>query len=264
MGIIDFLKQTTGLGSEKVELGIALGGGGARGFAHLGVIQSLYDHGLAPDIISGTSAGSLAGVFIASGKTPRETLDILKQNDMFKYTTIQWPSDGLLSLSGLKKLLNKHIEFTNIEDLQTPLIITVSNLNTGQAEYRTKGPLIDTVLASSSIPVVFKPVLMNGEKFADGGILDNLPIKPLVNRCEKLIAVSISPVRKVDELSNLFQIATRTFQLSVNSRIDGLREKCSLFIEPEGIRKFDLFDIKKADEMFEIGYECMSENISQL
>lgn len=241
--------------TRNTKIGLALGGGGARGFAHLGVIQALKEKNIEPDIIAGTSAGSMVGAFIASGKEPGEVLDLLKDKDLFGYSKIQWPKEGLFSLDGLGKILKKEIEGKNIEDQKTPLIITVSNLNKGKTEYLRTGNLVNAVLASSSIPFVFKPVEIDGNKYADGGIMDNLPVKPLMEECDKVIAISISPIKETNDLDNLIKIASRTFQLSVNAQNNELQKKCTLFIEPEGIRTFDLFDVKQADELFQLGYD---------
>ncbi|MEO9485279.1 MAG: patatin-like phospholipase family protein [Ekhidna sp.] len=243
--------------SKPHKLGIALGGGGARGFAHLGAIQGLSEQGIRPDMIAGTSAGAMVAAFIASGKEPKEIHDLLKEKDLFGYSKIQWPKEGLFSLDGLGKVLAKEISIDRIENMRTPLIITVSNLNKGIVQYLTKGNLVDAVLASGSIPFIFKPVEIDGCKCADGGIMDNLPLKPLLEKCTKVIAISISPIEETDDLDNLVKISARTFQLSVNAQNNELQKDCTLFIEPNGIREYDLFDIKKADELFEIGYESI-------
>ena len=88
--------------------------------------------------------------------------------------------------------------------------------------------------------------------------MDNLPIKPLMEECDKVIAISISPIKETNDLDNLIKIASRTFQLSVNAQNNELQKSCTLFIEPEGIRSFDLFDVKQADDLFELGYDCVN------
>lgn len=251
--------------SKPYKLGIALGGGGARGFAHLGVIQGLREKGYNPEIIAGSSAGSMVGAFIASGKEPKEVLTLLKEKDLFGYSRIQWPRQGLFSLGGLGEVLKKEISANKLEDLNIPLIVTVSNLNKGKVEYLAEGNLVDAVLASSSIPFIFKPVEINDQKYADGGIMDNLPVKPLVGICDKVIAVSISPIEETTDLDNLVKISSRTFQLSINAQNNELQKKCAVYLEPEGVREYDLFDVKKAEELYEIGYsEILNADLSSL
>ncbi len=243
------------LGRGTNRTGLALGGGGARGFIHLGVIKALYEEGIYFDEIAGTSAGAIAGVLIASGKSPIEAHEILKKRDFFGYSKFHIPKIGLFSLDGLTKLIDHEIEPKTFEELETPFYASATNLNSGKIEYLNQGSLSKAVTASSSIPFLFKPIHIGGSKYSDGGIIDNLPITPLQKHCNRIIAINISPIEEKENLNSLFKIATRTFELCVNARAVEMRHKCSLFIEPADIGTYDLFDIKKADELFNKGYE---------
>src|SRR5665811_384027 len=180
--------------TKKYKTGLVLSGGGTRGFAHLGVIAALVEKGIKPDIISGTSAGAITGAFIAAGKTPEEILKIFKKGSFFKYTKLHIPTDGLLKLDGLKEVIQKEIASKNIEDLKVPFFVAVSNLNKGIVEYKNKGLLGETVLASSSIPILFSPVILNGDSYVDGGLMDNIPISPIKTKCEQIIVSNIRPI----------------------------------------------------------------------
>lgn len=239
---------------KKHNLGIVLGGGGARGFAHLGIMEALYEQNIYPDIISGVSAGSIAGVFLADGKSPQQTLEILKEKGLFSYTKITLPKTGLLRLDGLEHELKNDISVDNIEELKTPLIAAVANLNKGNVEYLSEGPIEKIILASSSIPVLFAPVEMNGSLYADGGLFDNVPAEPLQGICEKIIAMDISPVQPKEKLDSLLQIATRTLQLSMNATTKGLKDKCDMIIAPGKCSEYEILKASHADELFEVGY----------
>ncbi len=240
---------------KKHKIGIALGGGGARGFAHLGVLKALAERGIKPDIISGVSAGAIAGAFIASGKTPEEAFDIIKKYKFTDLSKFNIPKNGLLSLEKLRSIIKSNISTDNIEDLEIPLIIGASNMLAGKIEFFSKGNLADRVEASAAIPVLFSPVKIDGNLYSDGGIFENVPISPLKGKAKKIIAVSISPVQEIDELKNLIQVATRMFQLTVNPRNGTLKKKCDLFIEPHDLCNYDVMDTKHADTIFEIGYD---------
>lgn len=239
---------------EKYKLGIALGGGAARGYAHLGALQALKEKGIEADIYSGTSAGSIVGAFMAAGNEPNEVFTLMKRNSIFDFASITLPTAGLMSLDNLSKHLKKHIQFENIEDLPTPLIITAANMFKGKVSYISEGPLLQAVQASSSIPVLFAPVEIKGDLYSDGGIFDNLPFKPLEKICSEIIAIDICPIRPIAELKNLAQVALRTFELGVNghNKKGGLNKR--ILIAPEGIEKFDLMDAKNADKLFECAY----------
>lgn len=249
---------------ETPKVGIALGGGGARGFIHLGVIQALYEEGIYFDEIAGTSAGAIAGVLIASGKSPIEAHEILKKRDFFGYSKFHIPKIGLFSLDGLTQLIDDEIGAKTFEELEIPFYASATNLNTGKIEYLNEGSLAKAVTASSSIPFLFKPIHIGGSKYSDGGIIDNLPIAPLQKNCKRIIAINISPIEEKDNLNSLFKVASRTFELCVNARATEMKHKCSLFIEPEEIGAYDLFDIKKADELFNKGYEHTKQFLNSM
>ncbi|HKK09386.1 MAG TPA: patatin-like phospholipase family protein [Bacteroidales bacterium] len=240
---------------KKYKIGIALGGGGARGFAHLGVLKALEERGIKPDIISGASAGSIVGGFYADKKTPEEIFKIIKEKGFFKYTNFNIPKTGLVGLEGLEKQIDEDLSVENIEDLAVPFFAAVTNLNAGRVEYFDKGDASSVIKASSAIPVLFSPVEMNGALYADGGILDNVPVAPLSDICEKTIAVDISPLTEMKTIENLFQIALRTFQLSVNKSSKDLEKRCDLLISLEECSRFDLLNTNNAKELYDIGYD---------
>ncbi len=242
--------------SKKYNTGLVLSGGGTRGFAHIGVIAALNDLGIKPDVISGVSAGAIAGAFIAAGTSPERIVEIFKKGWFFQYTKIHIPVDGLLKLDGLKEIIEKEIDVKKIEDLEVPFFVGVSNLNKGTVEYKNKGPLGKTVLASSSIPVLFAPVTLGRDLYVDGGLVDNVPIEPIKNDCEQIIVSNISPINPKAKLKNLVQIATRTVYMSVNAKIEEIKKQATYYIEPRGIDEYDIFLRKHADELYEMGYKA--------
>jgi NTE family protein len=249
---------------KKYKTGLVLSGGGTRGFAHLGVIAALHDKGIKADVISGTSVGAIVGAFIAGGKTPAEVMRIFKKGGFFKYTNLNIHIDGLLKLNGLLEVIEKEIPYKQVEDLPLPLYIAVSNLNKGIVEYYHSGPIGKVVLASSSIPVLFSPVEINGQKYVDGGLMDNIPVGPIKNDCEQIIAVNISPLNPREKFNNLIQIATRSFYMSVNANKTEVNQYCSEVIEPEGIDTYDIFSLSRAKELFDLGYNAIKNKKLQI
>jgi len=241
---------------KKYQLGIALGGGGSRGFAHLGVLAALAEKDIYPDIISGVSAGAIMGAFVASGLSAIQTHELTKSKNIMDYSGIQLPTSGLLSLGGLKKELKKNIKVKDLKDLKVPLIVGTSNLNEGRMEYFSKGPLVELVLASSAIPILFSPIKYKGSYYADGGVFNNIPVEPLKNNCKKIIAVDISPLNKVTKLENLTDIAARAFQLMVNSNYEQIKKDSDIFISPKEIGNYMMLDNSNADKIFQIGYDA--------
>ena len=238
------------------QTGIVLSGGGARGFSHLGVLQALNEAGIYPDCISGTSSGSIAGVLYADGYSPREILEILSKNKRLDYLSFAIPNDGLLEMNGMLKILQKNLRAKNFKDLKIPLFVAATNLNHGKIEYFSKGDLVEAVIASCSIPIVFKPHIINNIHYVDGGVMDNLPIAPLQKKCKKIIGSYVNPVGYQDSFTNLFVIAERTFSLGVSKDIKAKALKFDLFIEPPELEKYNLLNPEKAAEIYEIGYKA--------
>jgi len=239
--------------NKKYKLGIALSGGGVRGFAHLGVIKALKEKGIEANIYSGTSAGSISGVLLASGYSPKEAFDLMKDKGFLKYSKARLPAEGFFCLEGLRKELMKVLKVKKLEKLQIPLIVAATNLNKGIVEYFDKGPIEKIVLASASIPILYEPVHYKSYQYVDGGVLDNLPIFPLKSLCEKIIAVNVCPIEETANLSNMIQITSRVFHLSVGSR--NYIHKPDIMIEPEGIHRYDLLNIKYEKEIYDLGYQ---------
>lgn len=242
---------------RKYKIGLVLSGGGSRGFAHLGVIKALNEKGIKPDIIAGVSAGAIVGAFIASGKSPEDILKLFGKKSVFKYTKLSLPIQGLLKLDRLQEIIEKEIPAKKIEDLPIPFYIGISNLNKGKMEYKSSGPLGLTVLASASIPILFAPIEMNGDFYADGGLMDNIPISAIRDKTKKIIVSNISPLnpKTKTKTKNLVQIASRTFHMTINANIDQAKNSAELFIEPEGIDEYDILNNSHANELYELGYK---------
>lgn len=239
----------------KYKIGIALGGGGTRGYAHIGVLQALKEKGIEGEIFSGTSAGALVGAFMAAGNSPDEVFKLMKRKSIFDFAHITIPSKGLMTLDNLSKLIKKSIPYDNLEDLPKPLISTVSNMLSGKVEYLKEGPLVPSVIASAAIPVLFEAVELNGTIYNDGAIFDNLPYKPLEPLCDHVIAIHVSPIRPVVELTNIVQIAIRAFELGVNGNIQEKKSEKRTVIAPKDVDKYALLDASDADALYNLAYE---------
>lgn len=239
---------------KKYKIGIALGGGGARGFAHLGVIKALKEKGIEPDIIAGVSAGAIAGAFLAAGIAPTDALRYMQKYNFTGLSKLNIPKTGILSLEKMKLILEQKIPIQNIEDLPTPFIVGVTDVLAGRPVYVSSGSLPEIVQASAAIPVLFSPVKINHRLYSDGGIFDNVPTKPLQELCQKVIAVNINPIQEITELKNLIQVTARAFQLAVNKDANELEKNCDVLIEPD-LNSYDIMDTSHAQQIFDIGYE---------
>jgi NTE family protein len=251
------------MADKKYGTGLVLSGGGARGFAHLGVIQALNEAGIYPDIISGTSAGALVGVLYADGYSPKEILRLMNSGSRLDFMRPAMPREGLLQLNGIIKILKASLKAETFEKLKIPLIVTATDLNNGRPVYFSEGKLMDPVIASASIPVLFQPVKINDISYVDGGVLDNLPIHPIENKCDVLIGSFVNPVGYTEKISGLINIAERTFMLSMSKEILEKAKKFDIFVAPPELRNYKILDPEKAEELFKIGYVATMDKLKE-
>ena len=254
------------MGIESKKIGIALSGGGARGVAHIGVLQALENHLIYPENIAGASAGSIVGALYAAGLKPVQILEIFKANSIFNIVKLGLPIKGLTRLGGLKEQLAENIEEDSFEALQKKLFVAVCNLNSGQAEIIDSGDLFEIVLASSSIPLVFQPVTRNGIQYVDGGLMLNLPVKPLKAISDYVIGVNVMPKVEVpiEEVDSIFDIAIRSFELGIWNNTKASQEMCDFVIEPEELRNYNILNFSKTQEIYDIGYTAAMEKIPKI
>lgn len=192
------------------KVGLALGGGAARGFAHIGVIQVLEEHGIKPDLVVGTSAGSLVAALYASGKSGAELARLAESMDEGAITDWSFPLKGLIKGEALARYVRTQTGGKTIEQLPVPLGIVATQLADGQGLLFRQGDLGQAVRASSAVPAVFQPVEISGRLFVDGGLVAPVPVRFARQMgAEVVIAIDISsppnPQVRTDPFSLLMQ-----------------------------------------------------------
>jgi NTE family protein len=240
---------------KKYKLGLALSGGGARGFAHLGALKAIEDSGRKPEIIAGTSAGALAGALYADGYTPKEIIALFVGKDFKEFTEIQIPKMGIFGTDGFRKFLKNHLRAKNFEDLNIPLKVVTTNLDEGKSVVFDQGPLIEPIVASCSIPIVFNPVIINETHYVDGGLFKNFPVSVIRKECNMIIGVNVNPLIPNKYNKTILHIAERSFHYLTKNNTLLDRQLCDLLIEIEDLAYFKTFDLENATKIFKIGYE---------
>ena len=241
---------------KKYKTGIVLSGGGAKGFAHLGVLKALEEHNICLDVISGVSAGAIVGAFYADGFKTEEILKLFSNKKLFKYFEITKPNSGLMKISGLAGVLKENLKAHRFEDLKQPLFVCATDLNNGNEVYFSSGPIIKPILASATIPILLQPIKINENLFVDGGLLNNLPVEPIYYDCEKIIAVHINPIGHQEGFNSLIKMAERCMHLSIANNVYNKIELFDLFIEPRELINYGSLDFSKSKKIYEIGYEA--------
>ena len=205
------------------KFGLALGGGAARGFAHVGVIQVLEEAGLRPDLVVGTSAGSVVAALYASGKTGAQLQQVAETMEEATITdwTVPLLGRGMMRGDALARYVNSKTGGQRIEDFKMPLGIVATDLHTGQGVLFQRGDVGTAVRASSSVPSVFEPVRIGNREFVDGGLVSPVPVRYARQMGgEYILAVDISSVPEAGKTGDMFQILMQTFTImgkSINS-----------------------------------------------
>ena len=239
-----------------MKIGLVLSGGGIRGIAHLGVLQALTEAGIKFCRISGTSAGSIVGALYSQGMEPHEILKIFLKTKLYKFLRPAFRNAGLLSLDNTKSLFLEHLPHDSFEGLKIPLVIAATNFSEGKLRYFSSGKLIEAVLASCSIPGVFKPIIIEGKMYVDGGVLDNFPIEPIRKECDFIIGSSCNHLPTVSTISNFRHLFQRAAIMSINSDMENKCQYLDVLIEPKGMGATSVFDIKKTEEIYWLSYNA--------
>jgi len=232
-----------------------LSGGGARGYAHLGVLKAFAEHHIFPEAISATSAGSIAAAFICDGYSTDEVREIFRTNKLG--LSMQWKNwrAGFLSLKKVEEVLKQTLRHTTFETLPIPLHITATNFLTGDQTVFSEGALIPAVLAASSVPLLFPPVEIGGTQYVDGGLSGNLPIEPLLGQYRDIIGVHVNPLTPYNPANGFLANVERTLHLAIREPVLKNKLLCSLFIEPAALGRFGMFEFNRLEDIYAVGLE---------
>ncbi|MCR5828087.1 MAG: patatin-like phospholipase family protein [Bacteroidales bacterium] len=240
---------------KKYKTGFAFSGGGAKGAAHCGALQALYEFGVKADIVAGTSAGSIAATLYASGMSPVEITDNFSSLDFRDLLGTQLPKGGMFDTKPLVRHLKKIIPYERLEDLPVRTMVVATSLERGAVRFFEDGEIAPRVAASCSIPLIYQPVKIDGEHYVDGGVLMNLPVSALRDKCEKVIALNLHQAGEIRYRDSLYSVAMRSFTLMFLSNImeDAARADMVIDIDTSSYSAYDLSNI---ESLFYLGYNA--------
>lgn len=198
------------------KIGLVLGGGAARGFAHIGVIQALEAAGIRPNLVVGTSAGSLVAAFYASGKSGAELQQVAEamEEATFADWTLPIFSRGMLRGEALARYVSTQVGGRLIENMTLPLGIVATDLNSGLGVLFQRGNTGTAVRASSAVPALFQPVKIGGREYVDGGLVSPVPVRYARQMgAELIVAVDISSAPEGNAAGDTLQILLQTFAI---------------------------------------------------
>ena len=242
-------------------LGLALGGGAVLGAAHIGVLKAIEEQKIEISAISGTSIGALVAAFHAFGNPYKDIQEMILHIGWSDISSFSLSKFGLMTNQKLEKLIHSHLGKVKIEDAEIPLCIVTTNINDGSKCVLEKGDLAQAVMASTCLPGVYQPIKLGNALLIDGGIVENVPISPLIElKVDKIIAVDLNTNKKYDAPNNIVELLINSFHYLLASAVESQSKEADVLIQPD-LSEFNLYDVKQVDKLVQIGYETAIERI---
>lgn len=243
---------------KKIKLGLALGSGGAKGFAELGALKAFEEHGIEFSFIGGTSIGSIVGAFYADGYSATDITQMLKGINLFEVMGgIPFGMDGL----GFKKVVEREIGEKQIQELKKPFICVATRASDGAEMLFNSGNVAERLCASSSFPPFFKSVIIDGESYIDGAFSNSIPadhVKAL--GADYVVGIDLS---ERESKGGLMSKLMPSYKLGAKEPWEKGYANCNVMIRPD-LSGYKATSFSKAEEMFDIGYNHANSVIPQI
>lgn len=243
-------------------LGFALGAGGSRGIAHVGFLKAMEEDGIRPDMIAGTSMGSIVGACYAKGMTPLEMEEIAKKlraGDIFDLGILPLNTLGLMKWNKARRMIAGLLEDAQFEHLQIPFRCVAVDLRSAKLHLFSQGSVVDAVLASSSAPTLFRPVETEEGLFIDGSILCRVPVRQVREMgAQVVVAVDVlGGCEHIEKIPNMIALIARVYEIMDSALTATEHRRCrrfvDLWLEPE-LGDMQQFAFKNLDRALEAGY----------
>ncbi|MBQ8792870.1 MAG: patatin-like phospholipase family protein, partial [Clostridia bacterium] len=250
--------------NKKIKIGLALGGGGARGFTHLGAIKAFEEFGLKFDFVAGTSAGSLAGAFYSAGYSYKQMYDVIKnitekdiRTNVIPFTTSK--------TDGIGDIIRKNLGDINIEDLEIPFAAVAVDIKSTNEVAISKGNLAKAVEGSCAVPGVFQPVIFDNMILSDGGLQNTIPADiPRLFGCDYVIAVDVNKSRTYGTDSTKFlDVIMCSIRILMKSNAVRGYVNADVVVMPE-TKRFKSTKTEGLEDMIEEGYKATIDVMPQI
>ena len=241
--------------SVRPTLGLVLSGGGARGIAHVGVIDALRSHGLEPDFIAGSSSGAIVGALAAAGHPTERMIEFFHEASPFRFSAVTVRKAGILDTGKVVASFREYFPEDSFEALKIRLFLTATDIVNARLRIFESGPLIPAILASCSMPMVFTPTEIDGRWYVDGGVLNNFPVEPLRGRCDVILGHYASPLRRVchEDIDGVLAVSERALEVGMHFTSKEKFHECDVMLRCPELNRYGLFDTKHHHEIFELG-----------
>lgn len=247
------------------KFGLALGGGAAKGPAHIGVLKALEEGHIKIDAISGTSVGALIASLYAFGKNLDEIFELAKDMTVSGMSSFTIRKSGFATTDLIEKLILDNLGDVNIEDAIIPLAIIATDIHTGEEIVFKKGKLSKVVAASVAVPGIFIPVEINKRKLVDGGIVENVPISPLKKMgVNTIIAVDLNGVQSYQAPNDVIDIVTNALDIAIDSKTKVQLKAADLVVSLDLVTYSRTDNRARINELIDLGYSETKRKIARI
>lgn len=236
-------------------IGLALGGGGFLGAAHIGVIHALEEKGISPGFISGTSVGALIGALYAFGKSWQDIRHATSDLSWVELSEFKLSKYGLLTNSKLKKFVGKQIGNVSFDEASIPIAMVATDISNGERVVMSEGSVDMAVMASTCIPGIFEPVEIDSTLLVDGGLSENVPVSLLTDMgADFRIGVDLRLMQSMKKPENIIEVLMNSLKFTMRETTKLQEQNVELLITPD-LSRFNMFDNSQMDDLIEVGYK---------
>lgn len=246
------------------KIGIALGSGGARGLAHIGVLKVLEEEKIPIHYIAGSSIGSLIASFYAAGQDIERMLKISQAFKRKYFIDVKVPKLGFIQGNRIKEFIRLFTYNKRIEELNIPTAIVATDIHTGEKVVFREGPIAEAVRASISIPGIFVPENFHGRMLVDGGVTDRVPVSVVRDMgADIIIAVDVSGLKKNPVITNIYDVILQSIDIMQQELISNRALQSDIYIRP-AVEKFSAYSITEIDTIITLGEQAARNEINNI
>jgi NTE family protein len=249
----------------NTRIGLALGGGAAKGIAHIGVLKAFEEEQIRIHCISGTSVGALVASYHAFGRPPESILSICSTLNLSRILNFTFEPGGLFSTDNIREMIHRDLGDCRIEEADIPLAICATDIETGEQMIFRKGNLADAVCASMAVPGLFVPVEVDGRILVDGGLVENVPISPLAKMGAGItVAVDLSHVSRYPKPEDTLDVISNAINIGIDFNTRKQLKKADVAV-PLDLSDYSLTNnADRVDELYMEGYRPMKKKIQRV
>ncbi|WP_202076914.1 patatin-like phospholipase family protein [Caldalkalibacillus salinus] len=246
------------------KVGLALGSGGARGLAHIGILKVFEEHHIPVDLIAGSSIGALVGALYSVGHTPQQMSQFTTHFPQKFWVDYSVPKMGFIKGDKIKEIMRLLTKRQRIEDASIPLSIVATNLQKGERRVFSEGPIAEAVRASISIPGIFVPEKLDGEYYVDGGVIDRVPVSVVKKMgADFIIAVDVSYYEATHPITSIFDVIAQSIDVMEREILRYSMVDADIMIRPQ-VGHYSINHFSEIEALIKEGEKAAQELVPQI